>query len=68
MAVTREEYVDSIEIRPKMNQIGVKTAVVTSEDGVEVRTDFLTAYYSSTDDISSLDSQTVSIMNHYWSL
>lgn len=68
MAITREEYVDSIDIRPKMNQIGVKTAIVTSEDDVEIRTDFITTYYSRHDDVSSLDEKVVSIMNYYWSL
>lgn len=67
MALERNEKVDAIEIRPLLNQVGVRKTVTTVQDGEEVSVNAFTVYFSQEDDISGEDPLVQSVANHYWS-
>jgi len=67
MALERVEKVDSIEIRPLLQQVGIRKTVTTIEDGQKVSVNSFTEYFSQDADISGEDTLVQSIANYYWS-
>ena len=67
MSLERTKVVDSIIVRPQLQQVGVKTVVTTTQDGEVVSRNYLEAYYSQGDDISQEDTLVQTVINNYWS-
>lgn len=67
MAVERTEVVDAIEVRPTLQQVGIRKRVTTVVDGEEVAANTYTHYYRQDDDISAEDALFQNMANHYWS-
>lgn len=67
MALERTEVVDAIEVRPLLQQVGLRKTVTTTEDGETVSVNSYTLYFSQGDDISGEDALFQNIANHYWS-
>ncbi len=67
MAVERTEVVDAIEVRPLLQQVGVRKTIKNIVDGEEVSSNSMTLYFSQGDDISGEDSLVQNMANHYWS-
>lgn len=67
MSLERTKVVDSIIVRPQLQQVGVKTVVTTTQDGEVVSRNYLEVYYSQGDDISQEDTLVQTVINNYWS-
>ncbi len=66
MALERTEVVDAIEVRPLLQQVGVRKTVTTVVDGETVSVNSYETHFSQGDDISAEDALFQSIANHYW--
>ena len=67
MALERTEVVDAIEVRPLLQQVGVRKTVTNVVDGETVSVNSYEIHFSQGDDISAEDPLFQNIANHYWS-
>ena len=66
MALTKETIIDKLEVVGPFKKIGIREAVVVSEDGVELAKNFKRRILHPDEDISSETDEVKSITNVVW--
>ena len=66
MALTKETIIDKLEVVGPFKKIGIREAVVVSEDGVELARSFKRRILHSDEDISSEGDEVKSVTSAGW--